>query len=114
MTLPVTHLLCAAVAPLTTSGGFGRLGIDYPGARSSDSTRPDSRSFSQRRVEPLPSAVDSLPLEVVADDLSRRELISQESPSAAALKDAKDGTEDLTGGGDPRSFSLCGRRGVLH
>jgi len=56
LTLPATHLLSAVIASVftTDTGGLGRLGVDYPGARSSVPTQAGSQPLPKRRVKLLP------------------------------------------------------------
>jgi hypothetical protein len=84
------------VAPLAADlGRLDALAVDDRGARLRIPAGPPPHGLAQRRVDPLPSAVEGPDVEVIADAVVIGEVLRQQPPLAAGPRQVQDGVDHL-------------------
>jgi hypothetical protein len=101
------------ITPWTTRlGGFDRLAVNHPGGRACLAAGGLTHLHKQHMVDRLPNAAVAPGVEIPLHRCVWRELLGQQAPLAAGLRDVKDGIDHLAHAGLARPPARRRRREV--
>jgi hypothetical protein len=93
------HLLGRITARTAGLGGFDRLAVNHPGGRTCLAAGGFAHLHKQHMVDGLPNAAVPPGVEIPLHRCVWRELLGQQAPLAAGLRDVEDGIDHLAHAG---------------